>query len=680
MKASRVILLASTGVLIVGALAIAALVAQAPQGADVRQKLTTILSDLAMVVPQQSSDGVTPLPVMLDVDRMPAAVRDAMALRRLRIDAAQRAQVYILMREVTDDYLRQLAEAGVRVEITSVADRRVQARVPVSRLDRVAALPFVDFVRLPSYATPHAGAIVTEGDAIHRSDLARAEAGVNGSGIVVGVISDGIKGVFDDDCTTCNAAARSPIQSGDLPESRGARLGNGQLVASTGGVIAESFNSDGDLEGLPPPRPPCAFGGAGAEGGALLEIVHDLAPGAQLRFANADTSIGFNQAVNALAASSDVVVDDLGFYGEPANGQSSVSRNTAAALNAPGNRIRTYVTSVGNGAMNHYLGRYTDSGIDGRNGRFMRNHGNVHQFAGSSDTVDVLQVGPQPFNLISLGERAEAVIILMWDDPAGRSANNYDLFLVRHSSGQVVSRSIDVQRGSQDPLEFIVFENRGDADYFRIVVQNVDNRAEARNLNMFAFGPQCAEEGPGRLVAGRHERMAFNTATRSLSAQSDSGGTPVSAISVGAICSASALAASVFALSDAPSASCNDQSHRTIQYFSSRGPTLDGRMKPDIVGIDGVRISGAGGFPSPFFGTSAAAPHVAGIAALVLQAAPCLRAGGTNALAPDDARSRLRQLILGGADAINGQPPDNVFGAGLANAQRSVAMARDVCR
>jgi hypothetical protein len=67
---------------------------------------------------------------------------------------------------------------------------------------------------------------------------------------------------------------------------------------------------------------------------------------------------------------------------------------------------------------------------------------------------------------------------------------------------------------------------------------------------------------------------------------------------------------------------------------------------------------------------------VAAIAALALHAAPCLRAGAS---APDQARSTLRSLLLQGADPI-GSSPDNTFGAGLANAQKSVLLARDFCR
>ena len=151
--------------------------AQAPLPASV--KLSTILADLAGAVPQdRDGDPVAPMPAPLSVPGLPAAVRDAVNTRQLRLDTQQRVQVYILVREVTDDVRRRLEAAGAAIEIASVEDRRVQARVPASRLTRVAALPFVDFIRLPIYARPHAGAVVTEGDRIHRTDLARAENGV----------------------------------------------------------------------------------------------------------------------------------------------------------------------------------------------------------------------------------------------------------------------------------------------------------------------------------------------------------------------------------------------------------------------------------------------------------------------------------------------------------------------
>ncbi|HEX7780905.1 MAG TPA: hypothetical protein VF424_16770, partial [Vicinamibacterales bacterium] len=589
----------------VGALGLcvaAILAVQAPglQGQAVATKLTTVLGDLARAVPQDAggfSFGVlAPLPA---IDRLPRSVQDAALSRRLRFDAGNTVQVYILLSTVSDATIRQLTAAGVKIELTDAAGRRVQARVPVRSLQRIAALSFVRFIRLPSYARRHAGAVVTEGDAIHSSNLAREQFGVDGTDVKVGVISDGIKGVFETKCQSCRTASGSPVASGDLPVAEGTRR-NGVLVSSQGGIVSESFRSDEDLEDTHSFFQPCAFRGAGAEGTALLEIVHDLAPGAQLAFANADTSLAFNAAVNALAADNDVVVDDLGFLGEPADGQSSVSQNTAAALNNPQNRIRTYITSVGNAANDHYFGAYVDSGRDGRTINGIGTSGRLHLFQPTNETTDVLGLGDQPYDLISLPNNGEVVVVLTWNDPAGQSANNYDLYLVDDDTGAVVAQSTDVQRGGQDALEAVDFLNRGESGLFRIVVQNVGDQAAPRNLNMFAFQPQCAVDGPRRLATGRHERHNYNTATRSVLAQSDAGGSPVSVISVGAICSASSAAAGVFAGSDAPSESCNDSGHSTIEFFSSQGPTLDGRLKPDVAAIDGVAVTGAGRFPSTF--------------------------------------------------------------------------------
>jgi subtilisin family serine protease len=53
------------------------------------------------------------------------------------------------------------------------------------------------------------------------------------------------------------------------------------------------------------------------------------------------------------------------------------------------------------------------------------------------------------------------------------------------------------------------------------------------------------------------------------------------------------------------------------ESFSSQGPTLDGRVKPDISAPDGVDTASYLAIGQPFFGTSASTPHVAGAIALL---------------------------------------------------------------
>ena len=638
-------------------------------------KLSTVLADLAGAAPQPTASapgggGAQPLAAnpAFNIDAMPKSVQDAMHGRRLRINANGEAQVYVLMSAMTDDNRNALAAAGATVEIVDAARRRVQARVPLSRLRAVAALPFVTFVRLPSYARVRTGSVTTEGDSILNADVARQQFSLDGTGVRIGVISDGLKGVFASGCTTCSGAANGPIATGNLPNATGTRSAAGVLTSASGGIIGRSFQSNGDLEGLPPPSPACGFAGAGAEGTALIEIVHDVAPGAQLSFANADTDMAFNQAVNALAATNDVVVDDVGFFGEAYDGTSPVSVNTANALNNSSNPIRAYVTAVGNDADEHYFGTYADSGVDGLPLGFSRG-GHLHLFQQNADTTDVLGLGAQPYNVVFLPRNGEVVIFLTWDDPFGGSGNNYDLYLVQQSTGRVVARSIDTQNGGQDPVEVIDYVNTGAQDYFRMIVQNVNNAAQPRRLNLFSFQPECASDGPRVLAPPHHDLHNYNTLTRSISAQGDAGGSPAAVLSVGAICSGSSVAASQFS-STLPNESCNDRTHTTAEFYSSRGPTLDGRIKPDIAAIDGVSVTGAGAFGSTFFGTSAAAPHVAAIAGLLLQAAPCLlTSGGADAAT---ARVRLRSLVVSGALQLSGTVADNTFGAGRADALASV--------
>lgn len=654
--------------------------AQTSAVSDASVKLTTVLSALANAVPQdgaQSQPQSVTTPAPLSTDSLPTSVRDAIQSRRLRMNDRNEVQVYILVSSLTPEIRTQLQDRAVTIEAEDATRRRVQARIPVNRLQAVAALPFVDFIRLPTYARRHVGLVTTEGDHILHADAVRQQLSIDGTGVRVGVISDGLKGIFATQCTNCGSVAGGPISTGDLPDSVGQRNRFGVLVSSSGGIIGSSFQANQDLEGLPPASPQCGFPGAGAEGTALLEIVHDIAPGAQLSFANVDTDMSFAQAVDYLASTNDVVMDDLGFFGEPYDGTSIVSSATAASLNDPSYPIRGYYTAVGNDADSHYYGAYVDSQIDGSQVSGIIKPGHLHLFQQTAGTADVLGLGAQPHNVVSLPNNGEVVIFLTWDDPFGRSANNYDLYLVNQSTGSVVALSTDVQRGAQDPVEFIDYVNHGASGTFQIVVQNVGNAAAPKNLDLYAYEPECAQDGPRLLASPRHERLNYNTPAFSVSAQSDSGGTPVSAVSVGAICSASAQSANAFKTN--PNESCLDTTHSTIEFFSSHGPTLDGRQKPDVSAIDGVSITGAGSFGSLFFGTSAATPHVAGIAALALQATPCLLDGNNGSADPSSARAALRHMIVDTAVPLTDSgAADNVFGSGRVDAARALQVTLPV--
>lgn len=661
-------------------------------------KLSTPLVLLSMNVKQAATrpaiaEEVGP-PVGFSKETLPKPLQDAIHAGQMRITEKGEVQVYIEVNAMTSKNLDELRSYGVTVQVigepkpdkskgevlTNIPT--VQGLLPVAMINQVSELSFVRYIRLPDYGVTNTGSVDSQGDAILQAEAARSQFGVSGTGVRVGVISNGIGGIFAIACTTCGPTAQtpSPITLGDLPSATGTRNGSGVLTSVSGGITAQSFPSSSP--NLEPPSSEAASGLA-SEGTAMLEIVHDLAPGAQLYFANAadGTSLSFEQAVNYLSANTDVVVDDISFFAPPFDGTNAISTNTATALNTDASPIRGYFTAVANQVFDHWGEPWTDSGKTFTLGcptGGTTETGDVQLFQATTNTNDSTNLGPylaNPFP-ISLPNGGSISVFLTWNDPFSGSSNDYDLFLYSIQNGNLIAPlacSVNPQTGTQPPIESLGYQNTsGSAQEVAILIQNVGNLAAPRNFDMFVSG-----------YMGNGQDMNFYTPSGSVPAESDAGGSPVSVVSVGAI----------------DQTQCTGPGSCTglVEPYSSQGPTeatpqAAARMKPDVTATDDVTVTGAGGFgmngpngsatagcavgetPCYFAGTSAAAPHVAAIAALTLQAAPCLLSS-SSVNQPATARTNLRSFITSTASALPGiseTVPNDIEGFGLVNALAAI--------
>lgn len=660
-------------------------------------KLSTPLVLLSQSIKQESARpavaGAVRPPEGFSTETLPKSLRDAIHARQMHVTNNCEVQVYIELTSVASQNLEELRSFGVTIQIVGRPERdksksevltgipTVQGLLPVTMITQVSALPFVRYIRLPDYGFTNTGSVTSQGDQILQAAQARAQFGVDGTGIRVGVISDGIGGIFDP--TTCGLSTEvpNPIQTGDLPNAT-PTCANGVLTSVRGGITAQSFPSV--TPNLAPPAGDTASGVA-AEGTAMLEIVHDLAPGAQLYFANAadGTCMTFEQAVDFLALNNDVVVDDEGCFTPPFDGTSDVSTNTATDLNTDTNAIRGYFTAVGNLVFNHWGEPWTDSGQNLALASFVcggtSETGDVQLFQATANTKDAMNLGPRLANFLQLPNGANLNVVLAWNDAFSGSSNDYDLYLYLVQNNTLVTPlacSINPQTGTQPPFEKLQYTNNsGVTQEVGILVQNVNNAAAARNFDMFVFGG-----------IGNGQDLNFYTPSGSVPAEADAGGSPVSVVSVGA--------------TDAQIDASGNQPAKIIEPFSGQGPTQAtpnpqgaARMKPDVTATDNVSVTGAGGFgfldtlhstqcplgnlspPGCYFaGTSAAAPHAAAIAALVLQAL----AGSTAGQSPATVRANLRNFLTSTAAPLPGvsQPvPNNIEGFGLLDALAAVKAA-----
>lgn len=427
--------------------------------------------------------------------------------------------------------------------------------------------------------TTNVGLTTNQAVTSHFSETGSEIFDVNGEGIKIGILSDSYNSRGD---------AQTTVESGDLP---GVGNPNGFMTPV---VVLSEINRPGGSD----------------EGRGMAELVHDIAPAAELFFYSAFNGIfDFADGIRALrAAGCDVIVDDIGYLFAPYF-QDGVVAQAADEVVADG---AVYLSSAGNSSSDSYENEYVPIVV---------NDLEFHDFGG----------GDTSLNLI-LGAGQEARLFFQWDDPSVLAGldnpptdTDLDIFLFNSSTGEIIAASTNTNATFGAPIELIEYTNE--------TTENV----EIELVVLKGIGPsprriKYIDQGGGTVFV--EDYVGINAGT--CFGHSNAKGT----IAVGA---------QAFFLSpefkDFPLAiNVNPAfgSATTVNNFSSYGGTpilvdpdgndieLDPRFKPDIVGTDGVNTTSfpdpsgnfldieGDGFPN-FFGTSAAAPNIAAIVALMLQ-------------------------------------------------------------
>ncbi len=450
----------------------------------------------------------------------------------LKMDETGNIQVTVIVENPGTQNYEQLRNAGMKIDIILPEYDIVEGWLPYNRVETVAGFDFVKRIRTPGYPIQNAGDVNSEGDAVLHADDVRAGFGVDGSGFKIGVISDGVDYISNS------------IATGDLP---------------LGVEVVQS--------------------GSGNEGTAMLEIIHDLAPGAELAFYGPETSADMVVGIQALeAAGCEIIVDDVGFFDEPKFEDGPIAQEARQFFQNGG----VYVSACGNSAQEHYIHQYVRMIGPGGNYQY------VHDY-GSGDNG----------NLITISQWEGIIFIMQWNNEWGQSGDNFDAHLRQCSDGTILANSTEIQSGSGDPWERFEWIN----------MTGHEVQAEIKVMEYNLVSP------PASLMIDYHVFYLPSTLEYSMPQDSVFGHAAVEEV----LSTAAADAATV----------------GMLEGFSSRGPatiyfpTEQVRQVPNITGVDGVQThtGEAGYFDNPFYGTSAAAPHLAAIASLIWEIDPSLTSG-----------------------------------------------------
>lgn len=409
----------------------------------------------------------------------------------------------------------------------------VQVRVDTALLPELAYAPGVARVRLPRCASPKE--VVSEGVAAI-DPSAWVEAGLSGEGVRVAILDVGFAGFEATD---------------EIPDS---------TVLAAGDV------------------------GSSNHGLAVAEVIHDLAPGAELLLYQFSTDVEYAARMNQIAEDDiDVVNASVGFDNVAhADGNSTFAQLVDALV---AQRV-VYVAAAGNEVGRYRIGALTDEDGDGY----------------------VELDGADPIEIEGYFSEVEAS--LRWSEPFGQASVDLDLEL--YQDGVLCDRSAELQRGDGDPYERAVCASNGGVATARIHASG----GLPSGLRGWLYAPAGVSDQDAAAVAG------------TLTLPADARG----ALSVGAY----------------------DLNTGSLLSYSSHGPTDDGRLKPDLAAPANVSTAALG--REGFSGSSAAAPHAAGLAALLRDRRHRLR--------PD----RLSEALIERAEDRGVEGPDTGWGAGVLQA------------
>jgi hypothetical protein len=466
--------------------------------------------------------------------------------------------------------MRNITQGEGQIPQQDAREGRIGGHVHPADLLELAGHADVQFIREADEYTTNAGSVTSQGYVSHTANKVNA-LGITGAGVTVGVLSDS--------ATPARVAAL--IASGDLPAD----------------VIVVPGQS----------------GGAGAdEGAAMMEIVHDMAPGAKLVFATADPTqaqMAANIHTLRFTYHCDIIVDDVTYFAEGAFQDGTIAK----AVNEVTNDGALYFSAAANS------GNLT-SGTSGTwEGDFV-NGGPVVSgpISAIGETGSFHSFGTQLFDRLT--SPGTGFISLKWSDPLAGSSNDYDLFVLNSTGAAVKGFSAAAQTGTQDPLELI---------------------GPGTNCGTTTASGYCPAAGDEIVV------VLFDGSTRALRVDTNRAtlqiGTAGSTFGHNAGLNTISMAATYWNSAKTGTKPFTGFEN-PIETFSSDGPRKiffqpDGTaitpgnflfgtnggttlQKPDATAADGVNTKTPGFLP--FFGTSAAAPHAAGIAALVKSARPSL--------------------------------------------------------